>query len=299
MSNKLIYFALNLFTISLIIIGSGCSLGEEIPEGFSKKSYSDFMEIYEGYEECNEKNLKCEGFDVLWEYYKLEEKGELTPEEIEVADILGSLLLYQGSNALEQLDDSGVELITEMVRLEGVYSTPELEERVRNLLQIEEEIVENTEEDFTPEVEIDENCSEVYSEEECKQFMEYYTEGEGIEEYEQANSDLEVNEEEIQANSDLEVNEEEIYEIASWYIKEMSGAPESIYPAPSEESIVFKRDDGLYYVYSIYMVDIKTAPTNSYYEFEMLIDENGELIDAYIPGSYGIFDRPMQYDNLN
>ncbi|TWK86716.1 hypothetical protein CHCC20333_3575 [Bacillus paralicheniformis] len=138
---------------------------------------------------------------------------------------------------------------------------------------------------------IDENCAQVYSKEECEQFVEYYKNGEGQKESETEGS-------EASANSSSNVTEKEIYEKASWLVKEMFGAPEKTVPATFENSYIEKRNDGLYYIHSSYIINGTSGREDAYYEFEMLMDENFKLIDAYFPGSTGRFSRPMVYDKI-
>src|SRR5699024_9223617 len=63
-----------------------------------------------------------------------------------------------------------------------------------------------------------------------------------------------------------------------------------------EDSIIIKRSDGFYHITSTFYTN-KSKSLKSY-EYEMLLDSNYDILDAYIPGSIGIFDRPMVYDKL-
>lgn len=63
-----------------------------------------------------------------------------------------------------------------------------------------------------------------------------------------------------------------------------------------ELSEVYQRNDGLYYIQSAFAIDSANGPKE--FGYELLINDNGDLQDMYIPGSIGPFSIPMTYDTL-
>lgn len=63
-----------------------------------------------------------------------------------------------------------------------------------------------------------------------------------------------------------------------------------------ELSEVYQQNDGLYYIQSAFAID--SASGAKVFEFELLINEHGELQDLYMPRSTGPFSIPMTYDTL-
>jgi hypothetical protein len=88
------------------------------------------------------------------------------------------------------------------------------------------------------------------------------------------------------------------YEAAKNYITVFfgQGNPDIINHEPIENSSIVKREDGFYHVVSTFQVNGASSMTT--YDYEMLLDSNYEILDAYVPGSIGIFDRPMVYDQI-
>lgn len=136
------------------------------------------------------------------------------------------------------------------------------------------------------------DCIEVYGKEECEQITEYYKSEEGQKELDASETDK------YSAKSQTSTTHKDIYEKVSWLVKEMFGVPERTIPADYEKSLVEKRDDGLYYIQSSYEIKGTGNQADTYYEFEMLMDNKYNLIDAYFPGSTGRYSRPMVYDKL-
>ncbi|MEJ1517360.1 hypothetical protein ACWKTZ_22310 [Bacillus cereus] len=151
---------------------------------------------------------------------------------------------------------------------------------------------ENKEVEKVPDApKVDENCASVYSKEECEKFTAYYQSSEGKQEDE-------ASKEKSVAKSNGRVTEKEIYEKVEVAVRRVGANSNKIFPAPYESSTVQKRPDGLYYIYSTY--EIKGTPKgDGVYEFEMLMSDTFEIKDAYFPGSYGRFSRPMKYDEIN
>lgn len=138
---------------------------------------------------------------------------------------------------------------------------------------------------------VDENCSEVCSKEECEKFTEYYKSGEGQKE-------AEVAKEKPTAKTDGKLTEKEVYEKVAEVLKELGGGSQKVFPAPYEKDAVQKRTDGLYYIHSTY--ELRGTPKgDGVYGFEMLMSDTFELKDAYIQGTYGRYSRPMKYDEIN
>ncbi|AYK76635.1 hypothetical protein P8807_09845 [Bacillus subtilis] len=138
---------------------------------------------------------------------------------------------------------------------------------------------------------IDENCAEVYSKEECEQFATYSQSNEGKEE-------AEASKKKPTEKNSTKLTEKEVYEKMESVLDQLGGSSEKLVPAPYEKGMVQKRPDGLYYINSTY--ELRGMPKgDEIYEFEMLVSDTFELIDAYLPGTYGRFSRPMKYDELN
>ncbi|PFX61609.1 hypothetical protein COL36_10390 [Bacillus wiedmannii] len=141
------------------------------------------------------------------------------------------------------------------------------------------------------EPQVDENCSKVYSKEECETFTEYYKSGEGQKE-------TEVAKEKPAAKTDGKLAEKEVYEKVAEMLKKLGGESQKVFPAPYEKDAVQKRTDGLYYIHSTY--ELRGTPKgDGVYGFEMLMSDTFELKDAYIEGTYGRYSRPMKYDEIN
>lgn len=138
---------------------------------------------------------------------------------------------------------------------------------------------------------IDENCAEVYSKEECEQFATYSESSEGKEE-------AEASKKKPTEKNSTKLTEKEVYEKMEGVLNQWGGSSGKLVPAPYENGMVQKRPDGLYYIHSTY--ELRGMPKgDGIYEFEMLVSDTFELIDAYLPGTYGRFSRPMKYDELN
>ncbi|GAE93038.1 hypothetical protein JCM21714_2069 [Gracilibacillus boraciitolerans JCM 21714] len=88
------------------------------------------------------------------------------------------------------------------------------------------------------------------------------------------------------------------YEAAQNYITTFysQGNPDAINHESYENSNIIKREDGVYYITSAY--DVHGSNSLSTYNYEMLLDGNYQILDAYVPGSIGIFEKPMVYDQL-
>lgn len=138
---------------------------------------------------------------------------------------------------------------------------------------------------------IDKNCVKVYSEKECKQFAAYYKSEEGQE-------DSTVNQASSGTQQETTDQTHKIYNTVAYVVKRMFNAPDRTNVASYEDSIISRREDGLYYISSSYVISGTGNQQDAYYEFEMLMNDNYELVDAYFPGSYGRFSRPMVYDKL-
>ena len=134
---------------------------------------------------------------------------------------------------------------------------------------------------------IDENCAEVYSKEECEQFAAY--------------TQSDAGKQEAQASEEKPVQKEgkfsakEVYEKTQWVLEQWGSG--KIYPAPYKEGTVQKRPDGLYYINSTYEIR-GTVKGDGIYPYEMLVSDTLELKDAYLPGTYGRYSRPMEYDEV-
>jgi hypothetical protein len=135
---------------------------------------------------------------------------------------------------------------------------------------------------------IDENCAEVYSKEECEQFAAYTQSNPGKQKAQTSKEKPMQKEEKFTAR--------EVYEKMYWVLEQWGGG--KIYPAPFEKALVTKRQDGLYYINSTYEIR-GTLHGDGVYPYEMLVSDTFELKDAYMPGTYGKYDRPMQYDAIN
>ncbi|PEF96465.1 hypothetical protein CN544_21800 [Bacillus toyonensis] len=146
----------------------------------------------------------------------------------------------------------------------------------------------NSKESVAPK--IDENCSEVYSKEECEQFA-AYTQSDAGKQEAQASKEKTIQKE-------VKYSGKEVYEKMQLVLEKWGGKPGTITPAPYEEGMVQKRSDGLYYIHSTYEIR-GTAKGDGVYQYEMLVSDTLDLKDAYFPGSYGRFSRPMKYDEIN
>ncbi|WP_273854056.1 hypothetical protein [Guptibacillus spartinae] len=88
------------------------------------------------------------------------------------------------------------------------------------------------------------------------------------------------------------------YESAVKYITQLfsQGNPDIINHDTYENSLVIKREDGFYLVTSSFRTN--TTSGSELYNYEMLLNGDYEILDAYVPGSIGVLDRPMVYDQL-
>ncbi|AFQ13285.1 TPA: hypothetical protein ACGW5B_005537 [Bacillus paranthracis] len=195
--NRLIELC-SVLILSLLLITS-CGETKTIPDGFTEQSYKDFTTIYNNYQEKVKKNSfekESKGFALLFNYQKKNENGKLSKIEQETADKLGELLfIYNGIAAKKEnkFPSKDVELLNDMVAADE-YKIPKLEEEIESLLQlpktnktdIKESNVPNKQEENTNQKTdpVDnnvsaENCPKPYTQEECKQFEEYYKYGDG------------------------------------------------------------------------------------------------------------------------
>ncbi|WJV20748.1 hypothetical protein QU593_10060 [Rossellomorea marisflavi] len=143
--------------------------------------------------------------------------------------------------------------------------------------------------------EVSDNCEEVYSEEECKQFVDYYNSEEG-----QLEGSQKEGESNISSNrTDILKSEEDVYEYVVYIIDQILHGSDNYTLAPMQDFTIVKRDDGLFYVNSSFYTgkDSASSKTNLYF-FEFLISENREIKDGYIPGSVGMYSTPMKYDEV-
>ncbi|WP_460271513.1 hypothetical protein [Bacillus sp. NEAU-Y102] len=134
---------------------------------------------------------------------------------------------------------------------------------------------------------IDENCAEVYSKEECEQFAAYAKSDAGKQEA-QASKEKPVQKE-------VKLSGKEVYEKMYWVLEQWGSG--KVYPAPYKEGMVTKRPDGLYYINSTYEIR-GTLKGDGVYPYEMLVSDTLDLKDAYLPGTYGRYARPMKYDEI-
>lgn len=134
---------------------------------------------------------------------------------------------------------------------------------------------------------IDENCAEVYSKEECEQFAAYTKSDEGKQEVAASK--------EKPVQKEVKFSGKEVYEKMQWVLSEWGSG--KIYPAPYKEGMVQKRPDGLYYINSTYEIR-GTLKGDGVYPYEMLVSDTFDLKDAYLPGTYGRYARPMKYDEV-
>ncbi|MFV1457610.1 hypothetical protein, partial [Bacillus mycoides] len=134
---------------------------------------------------------------------------------------------------------------------------------------------------------IDENCAEVYSKEECEQFA-AYTKSDAGEQEASASKEKSVQKE-------VKFSGKEVYEKMQWVLEQWGSG--KIYPAPYKEGMVQKRTDGLYYINSTYEIR-GTVKGDGIYPYEMLVSDTFDLKDAYLPGTYGRYARPMKYDEV-
>ncbi|MEW5569662.1 hypothetical protein [Rossellomorea marisflavi] len=144
-------------------------------------------------------------------------------------------------------------------------------------------------------LEVSDNCAEVYSEEECKQFVDYHNSEEG-----QLEGSQKEEESNISSNkTDILKSEKDVYEYVVYTIGQILHGSDNYTLAPMEDFTIAKRDDGLFYVNSSFHTgkDSASSQANLYF-FEFLISENREIKDGYIPGSAGVYSTPMKYDEV-
>ena len=138
---------------------------------------------------------------------------------------------------------------------------------------------------------IDQDCEKAYSKEECAQFADYYNTGDGQEE-------SDVNQIDNSNQGQTTDQTQKIYNTVEYVVKRMFNAPERTTVASFEDTVINKRDDGLYYISSSYVISGNVNQQDAYYTFEMLMSNDYNIVDAYFPGSYGRYSRPMVYDRL-
>jgi len=138
---------------------------------------------------------------------------------------------------------------------------------------------------------IDQDCEKAYSKEECAQFAEYYNSGDETNESTTPQVDS--------GNQEQTTDQtQKIYNTVEYVVKRMFNAPERTTVASFEDTVINKRDDGLYYISSSYVISGNANQPGAHYTFEMLMSDDYNIVDAYFPGSYGRFSRPMVYDRL-
>lgn len=135
---------------------------------------------------------------------------------------------------------------------------------------------------------IDEKCADVYSKEECEQFAAYTQSDAGKQEAQVSK--------EKPAQQEGKFSGREVYEKMYWVLEQWGSG--KIYPTQYKEGMVRKRQDGLYYINSTYEIR-GTVGGDGVYPYEMLVSDTFDLKDAYLPGTYGKYSRPMQYDAIN
>ncbi|QJX80405.1 hypothetical protein [Priestia megaterium] len=138
---------------------------------------------------------------------------------------------------------------------------------------------------------IDQDCEKAYSKEECAQFADYYNSGDGQNESDTPQVDSDNQEQAADQT-------QKIYNTVEYVVKRMFNAPERTTVASYEDTVINKRDDGLYYISSSYVISGNANQPGAHYTFEMLMSNDYNIVDAYFPGSYGRFSRPMVYDRL-
>ncbi|AWG44162.1 hypothetical protein BEH_24230 [Priestia filamentosa] len=245
--------------VGILFFVVGCS-GKEVPKGFSEESYDEFVSIYEDFQKAKdkEKEYPTDKLEFIDEYAKKEKDGELTKKEAMTFGNLGMLVLIYN---VPFTDEGYEENLRKVNGIEGVYASQTVEDyekEVTNLLGIENE---------------------------------------------SSNSDKgekkeEPVEEEVAEDNGETIAKKELYAVASNFLENLLGAPDRIIPADYTNSVVQKREDGLYYISSSYTVTGTGAQPNTYYEYEMLVDEQGNFKDAYMPNTIGRYNRPIVYDKL-
>lgn len=309
---------------------SGCNVfGNSIPNDISKEYYKVFVDSYELYEErvkeYNGKFIDNNGelipfgeegiftdpsiLEVGWEDAKRKENGEeglLTEAEDQLmGDFIALYYLKQFDAMPEQLKQMSIDANPEYK--DPIQAAINLEEKIiktlklnkkpitASLINADSKFAENdnadkesavSEQNYEPKYMSESQwaeCIRSYSEEECINIDRYYADGDGQREG---------------ASSGEVSSQEEAYWAARNYIHIMNYNSDRVQHSSFEDSIVEQRDDGLYYVYSTYVIIGTGVQQDSFYEYEMLLDQNFELVDAYLPGTSGMFSRPMVYDAL-
>lgn len=175
-------------TMILMLSISGCSQDKEIPQGFSEQSYTDFTKIYSNYQEAKKTNTEYKkAFSILGKYQEKDENGKLTIQESKVSDALADLLFRYNNHILfkykrdefnNQLDIAKYGIM----KNEQENKIPVLENTIEKILELprttSEENDTNNQVDPTEAVS-EENCPQPYTKEDCENFKDYYTNGEG------------------------------------------------------------------------------------------------------------------------
>lgn len=187
---KIRFLWLLYITILSIVLITGCSKREEIPKGFSEKSYNDFTKIYKHYEEAKKaKNKQVKGLDILFEYRKKDDQGKLSPQESKVRDALSNLLLIYNSTIMKVQNTFPAEAedIVDNVS-EDENKIPVLEKTIIETLKLKGTNKSNgktndiNKKSNSTKIKIDENCPKPYTKEDCEKFEEYYKNGDGQQE---------------------------------------------------------------------------------------------------------------------
>ncbi|PFM11651.1 hypothetical protein COJ40_08815 [Bacillus cereus] len=173
---------------TLFLILNGCSQNKEIPQGFSEQSYTDFTKIYSDYQEAKKDNKESkEYWSILAKYQEKDENGKLTPQESKVNDALGSLLFRYNNHILFKYKRNEFNNQPDIVKYgilknEQENKIPTLENTIEEILNLPRTVTKenDTKKQVNPAEDVSaENCPKPYTKEDCEQFKDYYTNGEG------------------------------------------------------------------------------------------------------------------------